>query len=72
MILLRIYQGNHVMKCPEGLYNKAFLLTFSNGSEVVAKLPNPNAGPRTLTTASEVATMEYVRSEFARQTLELT
>ncbi|KAF7629443.1 hypothetical protein AFLA_013158 [Aspergillus flavus NRRL3357] len=53
---------NHVMKCPEGLYNKAFLLTFSNGSEVVAKLPNPNAGPRTLTTASEVATMEYART----------
>ncbi|KAK6824069.1 hypothetical protein RU639_005023 [Aspergillus parasiticus] len=61
----------HVMKYPEGLYNKAFLLTFSNGSEVVAKLPNPNAGPRTLTTTSEVATMEYVSSAIARQIPEL-
>ncbi|KAK2834874.1 hypothetical protein FQN49_006828 [Arthroderma sp. PD_2] len=51
-----------VLKYPEGQHNKAFLLTFSNGSEVVAKLPNPNAGPNVLTTASEVATMDYVRN----------
>jgi hypothetical protein len=51
-----------MMKYREGLYNKAFLITFDNGSEVVAKLPNPNAGPRFFTTASEVATMDYVSS----------
>jgi hypothetical protein len=48
------------MKFPEGQYNKALLLTFDDKSEVVAKLPNPNAGPAILTTASEVATMEFV------------
>ncbi|KAE8352381.1 kinase-like domain-containing protein [Aspergillus coremiiformis] len=49
------------MKYREGQYNKTFLLTFDNGSEVVAKLPNPNAGPKILTIASEVATMDYAR-----------
>ncbi|EAW07044.1 uncharacterized protein ACLA_087500 [Aspergillus clavatus NRRL 1] len=55
-------RGTHVMKYREGQYNKTFLLTLDNGSEVVAKLPNPNAGPNVLTTASEVATMDYVRN----------
>jgi hypothetical protein len=50
------------MKYREGQYNKASLLTFNDGCEVVAKLPNPNAGPKVLTTASEVATMGYVSS----------
>lgn len=59
------------MKYREGQYNKTFLLTFNNGSEVVAKLPNPNAGPKVLTVASEVATMDYVSSEFARQEYEM-
>jgi hypothetical protein len=59
--------GTHMMKYREGLYNTTFLLTFNNGSEVVAKLPNPNAGPKVLTIASEVATMDYVSSEFTRQ-----
>jgi len=30
------------------------------GTQVVAKIPNPNAGQPHLTTASEVATMEFV------------
>ena len=47
-------------KYAEGMYNKAFLLTMDNGVQVVAKLPNPNAGRPHFTTASEVATMEYV------------
>ncbi|GAD95752.1 phosphotransferase family protein [Paecilomyces variotii No. 5] len=50
----------NVMKYREGLYNKSFLITFDDGSEVVAKLPNPNAGPKRFTIASEVATMDYV------------
>lgn len=33
-----------------------------NGYEVIAKLPNPNAGPPHYTTASEVATVNFLRS----------
>ena len=33
-----------------------------NGSEIFAKLPNPIAGPAFNTTASEVATREFVSS----------
>jgi len=33
-----------------------------NGSEIFAKLPNPIAGPAFYTTASEVATREFVSS----------
>ncbi|DAA73868.1 TPA_exp: Uncharacterized protein A8136_3854 [Trichophyton benhamiae CBS 112371] len=51
-----------VEKCPDGLYNKAFLLTMDNGKEVIGKIPNPNAGPAHLTIASEVATMEFARN----------
>ncbi|EFR02271.1 phosphotransferase enzyme family protein [Nannizzia gypsea CBS 118893] len=51
-----------VRKCPDGLYNKAFLLTMDNGNEVISKIPNPNAGPAHLTTASEVATMDFARN----------
>ncbi|KAH9826908.1 phosphotransferase family protein [Teratosphaeria destructans] len=50
-----------VEKCAEGMYSKAFLLTMDNDEQVVAKVPNPNAGPPHLTTASEVATMDFVR-----------
>ncbi|CEL03731.1 Putative Phosphotransferase family protein [Aspergillus calidoustus] len=42
----------------EGNFNKALLLTMDDGNEVIAKLPCPNAGPPTLTTASEVATLK--------------
>ncbi|DAA78638.1 TPA_exp: Uncharacterized protein A8136_2423 [Trichophyton benhamiae CBS 112371] len=50
-----------IQRCPDGLYNKAFVLSMDNGKEVVAKLPNPNAGVPYYTTASEVATMEFAR-----------
>ena len=43
------------------MYNKAFLLSMDDGVQVVAKIPNPNAGRPHMTTASEVATMEFVR-----------
>ncbi|KAJ5799273.1 uncharacterized protein N7518_001341 [Penicillium psychrosexuale] len=33
-----------------------------NGAEVVGKVPNPNAGQPNFTTASEVATMDFVRT----------
>lgn len=49
-----------VHKLPEGQYNKAFLLTMDDGKRVIAKVPNPNAGRPHYTTASEVATMDFV------------
>ncbi|EEP78285.1 predicted protein [Uncinocarpus reesii 1704] len=50
-----------VLNCVEGMHNKALLLTMDNGKEVFAKLPNPNAGPAQYVTASEVATLEFLR-----------
>lgn len=49
-----------IEKYPDGQYSKAFLMTMEDGKQVVAKLPNPNAGQSHLTTASEVATMDFV------------
>ena len=42
------------------MFNKAFLMFMDDGREVVAKVPNPNAGIPHFTTASEVATMDFV------------
>ncbi|KAK2748573.1 hypothetical protein FQN57_000708 [Myotisia sp. PD_48] len=53
-----------VLKCMEGQHNKAFILTMDNGTEVCAKLPNPNAGPPGYLTASEVATRALLRDVF--------
>lgn len=49
-----------IEKYPEGMFNKALLLTMEDGTQVVAKVPNPNAGQPHFTTASEVATMDFV------------
>jgi hypothetical protein len=49
-----------IEKYPDGMFNKALLLTMEDGTQVVAKIPNPNAGLPHFTTASEVATMEFV------------
>lgn len=49
-----------IKKYPEGMYNKAYLFSIEDGQEVVAKVPNPNAGISHFTTASEVATMDFV------------
>ncbi|PWY89763.1 phosphotransferase enzyme family protein [Aspergillus heteromorphus CBS 117.55] len=51
-----------VKKLPEGNFSKVFLMTMDDNKEVIAKLPNPNAGRPHFTTASEVATMDYVRN----------
>ncbi|KAH7359797.1 phosphotransferase enzyme family protein [Pyrenochaeta sp. MPI-SDFR-AT-0127] len=51
-----------IEKLPEGNFNKVFLISMDNGQELVAKLPNPNAGRTHFTTASEAATMDYVRN----------
>lgn len=50
-----------IEKLPEGNFNKTYVMTMEGGAQVVAKVPNPNAGYPHLTTASEVATMRYVR-----------
>ncbi|XPS68903.1 hypothetical protein M3J09_001183 [Ascochyta lentis] len=52
----------NISKYPDGMYNKSMLLTMDNGSRVVAKVPNPNAGLPHFTTASEVATMDFARN----------
>ncbi|KAJ5353503.1 hypothetical protein N7541_006067 [Penicillium brevicompactum] len=48
-------------KLAEGGYNKVFRLTMNDGKKVLARIPNPNAGPEFYSTASEVATMEFAR-----------
>lgn len=55
-----VCSGVKLLKCVEGQYNKAFIITMDNGVEVFAKIPNPNAGPTFYTTASEVATRQFV------------
>ena len=49
-----------MIKLAEGGYNKVFKLVMDNGSVAIARIPCPNAGPAFKTTASEVATMEFV------------
>lgn len=57
-----IGSGNCVsmIKLAEGGYNKVFRLLMGDGKQVLARIPNPNAGPPFYTTASEVATMQFV------------
>lgn len=47
---------------PGGMHNKVLLLTMDDGKQVIAKLPYPVAGQRHFTTASEVATMDWLRT----------
>lgn len=53
----------NMMKVTEGGFNKIFLLTMDDGYEVIARTPTPIAGPAHYMTASEVATMEFVRTQ---------
>ncbi|PYH83584.1 hypothetical protein BO82DRAFT_373054 [Aspergillus uvarum CBS 121591] len=55
-------QCARVEKFPDGMFNKAFLFTMQDGTQVVGKVPNPNAGRAHYTTAREVATMDFVRN----------
>lgn len=55
-------QCSSIKKYPNGMFNKSFLMTMVDGQEIVAKVPNPNAGVPHFTTASEVATMDFVSS----------
>jgi len=47
--------------CSAGSYNKIFALDFDNGVKAIARLPTALAGIPFFTTASEVATLEFVR-----------
>jgi hypothetical protein len=49
----------HAIEKMEGGFSKALLLRKEDGSEIIAKIPFPIAGPPKYTTASEVATLEY-------------
>jgi len=51
-----------MVKLGEGSFNKVFLLTMDSGKEVVARIPHPNAGSKKYTTASEVATLHFLRT----------
>ncbi|KAH7883043.1 kinase-like domain-containing protein [Phlebopus sp. FC_14] len=50
------------MEKKEGLFNKTFMISLENGKKVAARIKNPIAGPEHLMTASEVATMDFVRN----------
>ncbi|KAI9376025.1 kinase-like domain-containing protein [Aspergillus egyptiacus] len=52
---------NSISKLAEGGFNKVFRLQMDDGRSILARIPNPNAGPAFYTTASEVATMEFAR-----------
>jgi len=67
--LLILIPGTRVLKCREGLNNKAYILTMDNGSELFAKLPNPIARPAFYTTASEVATRQFVSSPTTQESV---
>ncbi|KAG5971668.1 hypothetical protein E4U56_006648, partial [Claviceps arundinis] len=41
-----------IKKLSDGMYNRALLLSMDNGKEVVAKIPNPNAGQPHFTVAT--------------------
>lgn len=52
-----------IVKVTEGGFNKIFRLTMDDGYEVIARIPTPIAGPAHYMTASEVATMDFVRTQ---------
>ena len=60
----------NIEKYPDGMFSKAFLMTMDDGMQVVAKVPNPNAGRAHFTTASEVATMDFVIDILAMKKLD--
>ncbi|KAM5441250.1 hypothetical protein MferCBS31731_003678 [Microsporum ferrugineum] len=49
-------------KLPEGLYNKVFSLKMEDGKDILARIPNPNAGNSSQVVASEVATLDFLRT----------
>lgn len=48
-------------KLAEGGFNRTFEITMRDGHQVIARLPYPLTSPKCYATASEVATMDFVR-----------
>ncbi|KAJ6018553.1 hypothetical protein N7499_003252 [Penicillium canescens] len=46
----------------EGGFNRSFLVAMRNGLKLVARIPYPVKKPKFLVIASEVATMDFLRS----------
>ncbi|KAI9934488.1 hypothetical protein MW887_000102 [Aspergillus wentii] len=59
---LRNTQCVQMTKLPEGMHNKVFSLKMENGEEILARIPNPNAGHPRCVVSSEVATLDFLRS----------
>lgn len=51
-----------IKKLGEGGFNKVFLVGTDDGREAIARIPTPIAGPPRYTTASEVATINFLRN----------
>lgn len=51
----------HAIEKMEGGFSKALLMRKEDGSEIIAKIPFPIAGPPKYTTASEVAVLQYCK-----------
>lgn len=49
-------------KLAEGGFNRVFEISMKDGSSIIARLPYPSTLPRRLATASEVATLAFVRA----------
>ena len=49
-------------KLAEGGFNRTFLVCMHDGFEMIARIPHLKTEPRNLLVASEVATMDYLRS----------
>ncbi|KDQ19234.1 hypothetical protein BOTBODRAFT_102584 [Botryobasidium botryosum FD-172 SS1] len=49
-------------KIAEGYFNKIYSIGLDTGAEVIARIPHPIAGPPRYVIASEVATMDYLRT----------
>lgn len=51
-----------VQKLDEGRCNKVFRVKLQNSRDVIARIPTPLVGPAHIVTASEVATMDFLRN----------
>ena len=49
-------------KLAEGGFNRTFIITLRDGRQMIARIPYPITVPKYYTVASEVATIEYLRS----------
>lgn len=59
---LNVHESFNMIKLREGLFNRAFLLSNAEGTEVIARLPTSLVGSQSLTTASEVATLKLMET----------